>query len=201
MTQGLLCHGMGTVFVFDLMDTVVRDPFYEEIPRYLGMPFPELLAHKHPSSWLDFERGFIDETIFLQNFYRDGRSLADPAGLKAAFMDYYAFLPGMEALLGDLKRSGQSLWVLSNYCPWFEDIRRKLALDRFFDGYVISYQSGFRKPEPEAFRALMAQYGGEDGDFILIDDRAINIQGAEQVGWQGILFTDADQVRKACLQP
>jgi len=195
MTQALLCHGMGTVLVFDLMDTVVRDPFYEHIPRYLGVSFSELLAQKHPSSWLAFERGWIDEATFLKNFYYDGRQLADPTGLKSAFLAYYDFLPGMEGLLSDLKQSGQPLWVLSNYCPWFEDIRQKLQLDRFFGGYLISYECGFRKPEAEAFQALATKYGGTSEQFILIDDRAANVVGAQALGWGGILFSNAEQLR------
>ncbi|WP_287127592.1 HAD-IA family hydrolase [Candidatus Cyanaurora vandensis] len=182
------------VLVFDLMDTVVQDPFYEHIPRHLGVSFQTLLTQKHPTSWLEFERGQIDEAVFLQRFYQGERVLTDPLALKAAFFDYYEFLPGMEGLLLDLKKQGETLWVLSNYCRWFEDIRRKLDLDRYFAGYLISYECGFRKPEPQAYQALEARLGARDA-LTLIDDRLSNIEGAEQVGWRGILFRGADGLR------
>jgi hypothetical protein len=39
-----------------VQDTIVRDPFFEHMPKHFGMTFKELLAAKHPSTWVQFER-------------------------------------------------------------------------------------------------------------------------------------------------
>jgi FMN hydrolase / 5-amino-6-(5-phospho-D-ribitylamino)uracil phosphatase len=53
----------------------VKDPFYEHMPPHFGMTFKELLAAKHPTTWLEFERGDINEDVALSRFWADGRAV------------------------------------------------------------------------------------------------------------------------------
>jgi hypothetical protein len=39
------------------MDTIVYDPFFQDMPRFFNMPFKELLASKHPTAWLQVPTG------------------------------------------------------------------------------------------------------------------------------------------------
>jgi putative hydrolase of the HAD superfamily len=183
------------LLVFDLMDTVIADPFYREVPRYLKTTLEALLAVKHPTSWIEFETGLADEASFLGRFYREecGLVLKDPDAFREIFFSSYRFVEGMEALLGELKAHGRPLWVLSNYSRWVEIARIRLGLDRFFEGYCVSWQTGHRKPHPEAYRALVAQSGRRD--CLLVDDRSANIEGARQAGLDGVLFTDTKSLR------
>jgi HAD superfamily hydrolase (TIGR01509 family) len=183
------------LLVFDLMDTVIVDPFYREVLDYLGTTLPDLGQVKHPTSWLEFETNFCDEASFLERFYRPetGLRLADQEAFKQIFSDNYRFVPGMEALLTELAHLGQPLWVLSNYSNWWHLARQKLALDRFFAGYCVSCDIGFRKPSGEAYSALINAIGHRN--LVLIDDRQPNIKGAQQVGLEGILFVDTENLR------
>ena len=49
------------ILLFDIMDTLVRDPFYEDVPAFFGMSLKELIDCKHPTAWAEFEKGLIDE--------------------------------------------------------------------------------------------------------------------------------------------
>ncbi|KAL0288978.1 UNVERIFIED_CONTAM: Flavin mononucleotide hydrolase 1, chloroplatic, partial [Sesamum angustifolium] len=49
------------VLLFDIMDTIVRDPFYHDVPAFFGMSMKELLECKHPTTWIEFEKGLINE--------------------------------------------------------------------------------------------------------------------------------------------
>lgn len=42
-------EGGRPVLLFDVMDTIVTDPFFEAMPRFFNMSFKELLAAKHPT--------------------------------------------------------------------------------------------------------------------------------------------------------
>lgn len=66
-------------------DTLVKDPFYEHMPRYFNMTFKELCASKHPSAWLEFEKGLISQDEFKRKFFTDGRSF-DFEGLTAVMV-------------------------------------------------------------------------------------------------------------------
>jgi hypothetical protein len=38
--------------LLDVMDTIVYDPFFNDMPRFFDITFNELLAAKHPTAWL-----------------------------------------------------------------------------------------------------------------------------------------------------
>jgi len=190
----------GTVrlIAFDLMDTVVVDPFFAVVPGVTGMSIEELFAVVHPSAWLEFERGQIDEETFIRRFYRPGlaRPLPAPEQIVRTVLDSYRFVAGMERLLGRLRRGTLPLYVLSNYTVWIERVREDLDLDRFFDDFVISFQTGARKPEPEAYRALSRRAGLAPERCLLIDDRRANVEGAAAVGMPALRFRHVRQLEQ-----
>jgi hypothetical protein len=73
------------------MDTIVRDPFYQDVPAFFGweseilefisrfindklrlwirMPMKQLLECKHPMVWIEFEKGLIDEVRYHHSFF------------------------------------------------------------------------------------------------------------------------------------
>jgi HAD superfamily hydrolase (TIGR01509 family) len=184
------------VLVFDLMDTVVYDP-YRIIPGHLGLSLDELMRIKNPKSWPSFELGECDEATYFSQFYlpESGRQLADVQTLKANLFAAYRFLEGMEELLSELKERGQRMWVHSNYTVWVEEIRRRLSLDRFFEGYAVSFELKARKPDREAYTRALDRIGCAATDAVFIDDRRSNVAAAEAVGMRGIHFTGATNLR------
>ena len=62
------------ILLFDVMNTLVYDPFYVEVPAFFGLTLAELHALKHPTAWLEFEVNAIDERAFLPRFF--GRRLS-----------------------------------------------------------------------------------------------------------------------------
>ncbi|KAJ0013758.1 hypothetical protein Pint_21314 [Pistacia integerrima] len=61
------------ILLFDIMDTIVRDPFYQDGPAFFGMPMKELIECKHPTAWIEFKKGLIDEVELARKFFKDGR--------------------------------------------------------------------------------------------------------------------------------
>ena len=55
------------ILLFDVMDTLVREPFFTDVPAFFGMTLDELFAEKHPTSWIDFEHGRIDEARYFES--------------------------------------------------------------------------------------------------------------------------------------
>src|SRR5688572_16067815 len=102
--------------LFDVMGTIVNEPFYAAVPAFFGVSLEELRRIKHPTSWIDFERGQSDEATYVRHFFGDGRPL-DAEGLKRAMFDSYAFLEGTEDILRELKERNHPIYALSNYSP------------------------------------------------------------------------------------
>jgi HAD superfamily hydrolase (TIGR01509 family) len=191
-----------SLLAFDLMDTVVRDPFFHVLPLRLQRSVEELFALLDSRAWVAFETGAMDEAAYLARMF-----LAPPppgvtaVDLRDLIVGGYAYVAGMEALLSELGRRDLRLWVLSNYSPWFETIRRELDLDRFFEGHVISYRTGHRKPDPRAYRALLRQAGVSADEVLFIDDREANLEAARALGIDALRFTAAPRPGRPAMTP
>ena len=174
------------VVLWDVMSTLVTEPFLAAMPAFFGMDLGTLLAEKHPTAWIDFEAGRVDEAAYLARFFKDGRPV-DGAGLKRALADAYAWMPGVEALLEALRAAGVPMYALSNYAPWYALIEAKLGLSRYLGWDFVSCLTGHRKPDPEAYLHAARSLGVPTGACVFVDDRAENVAAAEAVGMQAIL--------------
>ncbi|XP_057539824.1 flavin mononucleotide hydrolase 1, chloroplatic-like isoform X2 [Amaranthus tricolor] len=118
------------ILLFDVMDTIVRDPFYHDIPAFFGMSMKELLECKHPTAWNEFEKGLIDEDELARKFFKDGRHF-DLQGLKTCIKRGYSFLDGVEELLCALKINNYEMHTFTNYPVWYQMIEDKLNLSNY----------------------------------------------------------------------
>jgi len=178
----------------DVMDTLVHEPFWREMPAFFGLELRELLAVKHPSAWVEFELGRLSEQEFLQGFFRDGRRF-DHAGFLAAVHGAYRWLPGMQALVTELAEAGFALHALSNYPLWYRAIEARLGLSRHLAWSFVSCDTGLRKPDPQAFRHAVQALGVAPGECLLIDDRPENCAAAEGLGLSSVCFQGAPELR------
>ena len=175
--------------VFDLMDTVVVDPFFADLPRRFGARLAALKTARDPDAWPAFERGELDEATFLARLYREQHpDLPTPVELRDAIVARYSFVAGMPELLSRLRAAGEPLWALSNYPVWIAHVRRQLDLEALFEGLIISCEIGARKPELAAFARAEATIGRDPGDLVLVDDRVSNCDAACHRGWGAIHF-------------
>ena len=178
------------IFV-DIMETVVTEPFLEVMPRYFNMSADDFLAEKDPHSWIEFEHGNISEEQYFATFFSDRRKI-NGAGLKQAMYDAYGWIPGMETLLSALKESGYSLYALSNYSTWYLMIDEKLNLSKYLNWDFVSCKTGHRKPDPNAYLGPASILDLKPDRILFIDDRPVNISGAQNAGLQTHLFTSSD---------
>lgn len=184
------------VILFDVMGTLVYEPFWKDLPRALGMSLEEIMQHKHPTAWIDFEKGRLDEQSFLDSFFADGRSY-DQTGLLRALKASYAFLEGSEQLLLDLHDAGAEMHLLSNYPVWYRYIEDKLTLSRFAKWSFVSCMMGVRKPDAEAYLIPARQLQRKPAELIFVDDRKVNCEAASALGIDAIRFEDSKQLRLA----
>lgn len=182
------------ILLLDVMGTLVHDPFFVEVPAFLGLTLDELIAVKHPTAWIEFELGRIDEAAFLPRFFQDGRTY-DHAGLKRTMRDAYALLDGIPGLLEELGAAGVAMHVLSNYTAWYELIEERVGLSRWVPWTFVSCKTGLRKPDTAAYVHAAAQLQVRPEQCVFVDDRGVNCKAAHEAGMTAIKFRDAGQLR------
>ncbi|XP_038683926.1 flavin mononucleotide hydrolase 1, chloroplatic isoform X2 [Tripterygium wilfordii] len=158
-----------STLLFDVMDTLVRDPFYHDVPAFFGMSMKELLECKHPTAWIEFETGVINETELARKFFKDGRPF-DLEGLKSCMRKGYSYIEGVEELLQALKQSNYEMHAFTNYPIWYEMIEDKLQLSTYLSWTFCSCKSGKRKPDPEFYWQALRDLKVDADSCIFIDD-------------------------------
>jgi len=183
------------LILFDVMDTLVHEPFHTEIPAFFGMTLEELRAVKHPTAWIDFEKGLLDEATYLARFFLDGRPF-DHAGLLACLRRAYRWIDGMQPLLAELAGAGHSIHALSNYSVWYRLIEEQLQLSRHLAWSFVSCDTGVRKPDPKAYTGAAETLGVAPSACLFIDDREVNCAAARETGMPAVRFTSAPELRR-----
>lgn len=182
------------IVLFDVMKTLVHEPYYDELPVFFGMTLTQLAKAQHPTAWVEFEEGRIAEATYLARFFRDGRAV-DREALRAHLRRSYRWLDGMESVLAALKAAGLTIHALSNYSAWYELIEERLHLSRYLEWTFVSCRTGVRKPDPEAFLGPCRTLGVEPQACLFIDDQPTNVAAARRVGMGAIHFRDAQSLR------
>ncbi|KAL5205059.1 hypothetical protein ABZP36_009930 [Zizania latifolia] len=183
------------VLLFDVMDTVVRDPFYHHIPAFFQMSMKELLESKHPTAWSEFEMGLIDENELAKKFFNDGRSF-DLEGLKTCMVRAYEYVDGVEDILCNLKQNNYEVHAFTNYPVWYQLVEEKLKLSKYLSWTFCSCTIGKRKPSPDFYLHAVHHLNIDPASCIFIDDRMANIEAAFSVGMIGLHFTNAEVLKK-----
>ncbi|XP_073315445.1 flavin mononucleotide hydrolase 1, chloroplatic isoform X1 [Primulina huaijiensis] len=183
------------ILLFDVMDTIVRDPFYHDVPAFFGMSMKELLECKHPTAWIEFEKGLINEMEMIQIFFKDGRPV-DVEGLKSCMRQGYSYIEGVEVLLDDLKKNGFEMHAFTNYPVWYEIIEEKLKLSSYLSWTFCSCKIGKRKPDPDIYMDVSNYLKVDPTSCIFIDDSTRNVEAALDAGFTGIQFKNVELLRE-----
>lgn len=181
------------VVAFDLMDTVVRDPYREALEAGAGMPLEELLRRRGGdwTAWPAFERGELTEEAYWR-LHEDRGLTIDREAFHRARRAGYRFVPGMVELVARVREQVTCV-VASNYPAWIEELSAEL-LDGLFDAIYVSCRLGVRKPEPAFFEALLERTGVGPHELLFVDDRQANVDAAGELGIRGHRFTGVDDL-------
>lgn len=103
--------------------------------------------------------------------------------------------PESVALLKKLKAGGLGIYGLSNW-SWekAEGLIKEYDFFKLFDGMVISGIEKVSKPDPKIYQILLNRYHLKAEECVFIDDNAANIQAADALGFNAIVFDDIHNV-------
>ena len=181
-----------TVF-FDLMGTVLADPYREAIAAATGRPLDEVARDRDPRAWPDFELGLIDEATFARRYFADGRPF-DLATFHRVRRAGYRYLPGMRALLDELEGRAQR-HLATNSPRWVDELVARFGLGHRLEAVWASCRLGVRKPDPAFYQRLLEASGADPAACLFVDDRPENCAAAEAIGMAAHRFVDAAGLR------
>ena len=106
-------------------------------------------------------------------------------------------LPGMRDLVLELDTAGVPLYAITNFSGEFWPPFRAREADLFdrFRGIVVSGDELLTKPDPAIYRLALDRFALRAAECVFVDDRTDNVAGAQNVGMEAVLFTDAIALR------
>lgn len=106
-------------------------------------------------------------------------------------------VPGMRDLISELRVKKYEIYGLTNWSmETFPEARERFGILQLIDRYVVSGAEGLVKPDPRLFQVLLERYHLKAEECIFVDDNLDNVSAAKKLGMQGIVFTNADMLRK-----
>jgi HAD superfamily hydrolase (TIGR01509 family) len=106
--------------------------------------------------------------------------------------DAIVALPGAEETLSALRARGVPVALLSNATDgaYVAAVARKLGWRDWFDPFAVSADIGFRKPRPEAFRAVLDRWPVSPAETAMVGDSLRHdVGGARAFGLLTVHFT------------
>lgn len=105
-------------------------------------------------------------------------------------------VPGARVLVHDLKAAGIGVWGLSN---WATELF-PFAWDQYpvlhdLDDFVVSGPIHMRKPHADIYRYALERFDIQAQDALFVDDKGMNVAGANKVGIRSVRFTDPYKLR------
>ncbi|OZG68313.1 HAD family hydrolase [Bifidobacterium eulemuris] len=106
-------------------------------------------------------------------------------------------VPGARVLVNDLKAAGVRVWGLSNWeKELFSVAEEQCDILRELDGKIVSGFVGMRKPHKDIYERALQEFGITAEGAVFIDDKAMNIVGANEAGIRGVRFQDPVKLRE-----
>lgn len=128
----------------------------------------------------------------------------DKWGIKMTRDDFFSFwfdeekeAPELTELAKKLKDKGIKIFILSNNFNERADYYKKnFTFLNIFDKVYYSWQTGFVKPNPEAFENLLLENNFKAEECIYFDNSEENIEIGGKLGIKSFLFKDTEGLEK-----
>ncbi len=90
---------------------------------------------------------------------------------------------------------GYNLYILSNITrESYEYVNHTINIDKIFKGGVYSFKEKMAKPDENIFKLILNRYNLDKNETIFFDDKQKNIDMANKLGIQGVLFRTIDDI-------
>ncbi len=158
---------MKKLVLFDMMDTLVRDPYFSAAEKFFTQPKSQenFFQCKNRDSFISFEKGEISEKEYFDHFYyqekveqlseKEESFLISPQRLSSFLFKNLRYVCGMKELLLSLQKEKEVLTgIASNYPEWYWKVIHALPELKQCDYLFFSCEMGSRKPEKSYYLSI-----------------------------------------------
>jgi HAD superfamily hydrolase (TIGR01509 family) len=166
--------------------------FFRAMTKFTSRTAEEIRAVTHENIDLLtlFEKGVISPFDFYKNATDLLEVTASYEDFYKAYSDVFAVILSVRDLFRRLKPRHRMILLSNTDVVRWTFIKSKFPEILFFDGYVLSFDIGAMKPQPEIYLEAIREGGAKPERTVFIDDLPENVAGAERMGMKGIVLGD-----------
>jgi len=149
-----------------------------------------------PSLVTRFDEGRLSAGEFF-------RQAAEHLGLDVGYEEFlplwndiFREIPEVTRLLPELRRRCRLFLISNTNVLHFHFIREHFPFVHEMDAWILSYETGARKPHPRIYLRAVERARVPPERMLLVDDRMENVEGARRVGLQAVRFTTPQALRE-----
>jgi putative hydrolase of the HAD superfamily len=185
------------VVVFDYGEVISREP--TQADRALLVERAGIAAEPFWTAYWAHRDGLDRGTTSIADYWR---AVGRDTGAEFTAIDVHELWaidhrgwlsldPGTLGVLHALAAGGTRLALLSNAGADFVGWLRHGSFAPLFDRVFVSGELQLVKPDAAIYEHVIAELGIEASDFLFVDNKSENVEGARAVGGDGHVFTDA----------
>ena len=173
-------------FLYDIGRVLLDFHFESSLARLFPERTPDV--HERLERMLERKDEFEAGRIDVDSYTKWAMGVLETDATAEQFHHYWQriFTPNepMWECVRNLSAKGHRLILFSNtnaiHCPWVFEIYPEFSL---FDGAVLSFETGFIKPEPEIYQHAVDKYDLVSCETLYIDDLPQNIATGKDFGF------------------
>lgn len=173
-------------FLYDIGRVLLDFHFESSLARLFPESTPDV--HERLERMLERKDEFEAGRIDVDSYTKWAMGVLETDATAEQFHHYWQriFTPNepMWECVRSLSAKGHRLILFSNtnaiHCPWVFEFYPEFSL---FDGAVLSFETGFIKPEPEIYQHAVDKYDLVPGETLYIDDLPQNIATGKDFGF------------------
>jgi putative hydrolase of the HAD superfamily len=188
--------------IFDYGEVLCHRPAPEEIARLAG--FFNIRVDQLPTLWErnrgPYDRGDLTPEVYWSVFAKDAGAELAPEQLEEIHkldMEMWSNVnSSMVEWANQLRSSGMKVGLLSNMHPEMAThCRRHFSWLKDFDFVTFSGEVRLIKPDPAIYEHTLRGLGVTAAETLFLDDREVNIRGAQVLGINALRFESIEQLR------
>lgn len=189
MIKRTVFFDLGNVLLF--FDTL---KMYRQIADLCSLELQEVTAMiQHQID--PYEKGLIDTKKVHADFSRQANKKIDYHQLCHAICDIFNPNDAVINIVRELKAKGIRLFLLSNTCEaHFDFASKRFDFLQLFDGYVLSYKVGARKPEKKIFEQALHIAKCPKEECFYIDDIPEFVKAAKSLHIDAESYTSPERL-------
>ncbi len=140
--------------------------------------------------------GKMPEKEFWEKSLSELNIKANWKDLRKKLLDSFEPQTGMPELVKKLRESYKIGLLSDQTREWWPYLDEKYKISGNFDFTIISYKTGFHKPQTEIYEVAIKEAGCKPNEILFTDDLEHNLAPAKDLGMKTLLFKNPTQIKE-----